>query len=233
MKLLENNPKLITYVDPKAPAAEAFRTLRTNIYFCSPDEKLHTIMLTSPGPGEGKTTITSNLAVALAQGDEDVILVDADLRRGTTHKVFGLNNSIGLTNVLMGKAELDKALQPTSLKGLRVLTSGPIPPNPAELFGSKAMSSLIEELKEKASLVLFDAPPLLVVTDAVLLSTRVDGTVLVIDSGSVPRDVAIKAKNSLSNVKARILGVVLNNMPMTESYYYYYYYSNEKKDEKS
>lgn len=230
---MDKKSSLIVDADPKSPAAEAFRILRTNIQFCSPDTRLHTVMLTSAGPGEGKSTVAANLAVTMAQAEENVILVDADLRRGLLHRTLGLSNAVGLTNVLMGKADLDRALQSTKIENLRVLTTGPLPPNPAELLGSKAMDRVIMELQERASFIIFDAPPALVVTDAPLIATRVDGTILVMDSGSVPREVALKTKASLEGVKAKILGVVLNNMPISESYYYYYYYySSEGKAEK-
>jgi protein-tyrosine kinase len=219
---------LITISNPKSPISESFRTLRTNIQFASVDRELKTIMATSTGPSEGKSTTIANLAVVMAQSEKKVILVDTDLRKPTVHHTFGLQNRTGLTSYLAGQDSLDAILQETDLPNLSVITSGPIPPNPAELLGSKAMERFIEELSFNYDQILFDTPPVIAVTDAQILAAKLDGVLLVIDAGNTNKDVALKAKTSLENVKANILGVVLNNKKMQGDSYYYYYYGGKR-----
>src|SRR5690554_2450082 len=198
---------LITHYDPKSPVAEAFRTLRTNLQFSALDRELRTLLVTSAGPGEGKSTITLNLAIAITQSGKEVILVDADLRKPVIHKRFGLRNEIGLTNILVhGPAE--EALQETAVPNLKVVTSGPIPPNPAEMLASGMMDKVRDFLKERAEMVLFDCPPVVAVTDAAVLSRKVDGVLLVVQLGAVEREAARQAKTLLENVKAPLLGIV-------------------------
>jgi protein-tyrosine kinase len=219
---------LITHFDPKSPVAEAFRTLRTNLQFSALDRELRTLLVTSAGPGEGKSTITLNLAIAIAQAGQKTILVDADLRKPVVHKRLGLNNEIGLTNILMhGPAE--EALQETGIPNLRVVTSGPIPPNPAEMLASGMMDKVRDFLKDRAEMVIFDCPPVVAVTDAAVLSRKVDGVILVVQLGVVERAAARQAKALLENVNAPLLGVVINNVK-ENSGYYYYYYSSEDED---
>lgn len=217
---------LITHLDPKSPVAEAFRTLRTNIQFASPDKPLKTMMITSAGPAEGKSTVLANLAVAMAQSGQKTVVVDADMRRPTQHKLFNIPQTPGLTNILVGKSTIEHALQASGIEGLSILPSGPIAPNPSELLGSKTMDSLIKTLTEMADMVIFDVPPVVAVTDAAVLARRLDGVLLLINSGSVQQEAALKAKELLENVKANILGVVLNNVSSKDgpAYYYYYYY---------
>ncbi|GIP39969.1 tyrosine-protein kinase YwqD [Paenibacillus sp. J31TS4] len=216
---------IITDINPKSPISEAYRTLRTNIEFSAVDEQLKVIMLTSAGPGEGKSTTATNLAVAYAQTNKKVLIMDADLRKSTMHHTFLKTNRSGLTNILVGQMTWEQAVQPTDIPNLDLLTAGPVPPNPSELLASQRMSALLEELKGHYDIVIVDTPPVLVVTDAQVLSTKCDGVVLVIDSGKVKREVAMKAKSNLDHVKVRILGVVLNNLDRKNggSYYYYYY----------
>lgn len=220
--------ELITHLDPKSPIAEAFRTIRTNLQFSSLDSELRTIVITSAGPGEGKSTVLANLAVALAQSDQNVILVDSDLRRPTVHKKFNIENSIGLTNMLM-KGPSDDVLREVGIPNLQVVTSGPLPPNPSELLGSKMMDKVIDYLKSKAEIVLFDCPPVVAVTDAALLGRKVDGVIMVARMGVVHQEALKNAKTLLENVQARILGVVLNGVSTAQSGYgyYYYYYDSE------
>src|SRR5690554_1477116 len=221
---------LITYHDPKSPVAEAFRTLRTNLQFSALDRELRTLLVTSAGPGEGKSTVITNLAVAVAQSGKSVILVDADLRKPVIHKRFGLGNDVGLTNILVhGPAE--SVLQDVGIANLQVVTSGPIPPNPAEMLDSGMMEKTRDFLKEKADIVLFDCPPVVAVTDAALLSRKMDGVLLVVQLGSVEREAARRAKTLLENVQAPLLGLVINNIPAAGGYYYYYYYSDEDEEE--
>ena len=220
--LISNNPKSI--------AAEAYRTLRTNIQFYDVGEPVKRLMVTSAGPGEGKSTTLANLAISFTQNGSKVILVDADLRRPTAHKRFEVSNLRGVTDVLTGKSNLEQALQNTHIEGLRILTCGSIPPNPSEMLGSKKMRELIDSLAGMADIVLIDAPPVLAVTDAAVLATAVDGVLLVAWSGQVSREMAQKAKAQLEAVRARILGVVLNGIKIDGSQQHYYnYYEHEKK----
>ncbi|MED4600749.1 CpsD/CapB family tyrosine-protein kinase [Paenibacillus validus] len=227
-----NRRPIITHENPKSPISEAYRTLRTNIQFSAIDEELRVIMATSAGPGEGKSTTLTNLAVAYAQADMRVVLIDADLRKPTMHHTFSLSNRMGLTSVLSGQAELDEVVRESYIPNLNLITSGPIPPNPSEMLASKRMTKLLDDLKERFDVILIDAPPILAVTDSQIVATKSDGVILVIDSGKVKRDMAIKAKANLEHVNARILGVVLNNMDRknAESYYYYYYGAPESKN---
>jgi capsular exopolysaccharide synthesis family protein len=225
MSRLINKRPIITDTNPKSPISEAYRTLRTNIDFSSIDEQLNVIMLTSAGPGEGKTTTASNLAAAYAQADKKVLLIDADLRKPTLHHMFVRSNRWGLTNIIAGQTTVKEVICETDINNLHLLTSGPIPPNPSEILASKKMSALLEELKLTYDMIIIDTPPALAVTDAQIVATKCDGVILVIDSGKVKREVAMKVKASLEHVKARILGAVLNNLDRKngDSYYYYYY----------
>ena len=221
--------KLIVQEQPKSPVAEAYRTLRTNLQYAKVDGELKTIMFTSAGPGEGKSTTVANTAVALAQSGKKVILVDCDLRKPVQHKTFKLKNQ-GLTNVLVEHLQVADYIQDTSVENLRLVTSGPIPPNPSELLGSLKMAELLAALKDQADIVLIDVPPVVAVTDASVLASQVDGITLVLDSGTVRPEMAQRAKELLTNANGRILGVVLNRVEIDDEHaYYYYYYGNEKK----
>jgi protein-tyrosine kinase len=220
----ERERHLITQLDSKSPIAEAFRTLRTNIQFTSIDHEIRSIMITSTGPSEGKSTISSNLSVVMAQSGKKTLLVDTDLRKPTVHHTFRLLNREGLTNVLAGQGSLEKMVIQTEIDQLDILTSGPIPPNPAELLGSKSMSKFMEEASTQYDMVIFDTPPLIAVADAQILASQVDGVLLVLNSGKTNRDMAVKAKSLLNNVKANILGCVINNRKIQGDNYYYYYY---------
>ncbi|MCR8632405.1 CpsD/CapB family tyrosine-protein kinase [Paenibacillus radicis (ex Xue et al. 2023)] len=229
MLLSTNSRPLITHENPKSPISEAYRTLRTNIQFSAIDEELRVLMVTSAGPGEGKSTTITNLAVVYAQSDKRVVLIDADLRKPTMHHTFNCTNRWGITSVLSGQANLSEVVRTTAIPNLSIITSGPIPPNPSEMLASKRMVATLEELKEQFDIILIDTPPALAVTDAQIVASKCDGVVLVMDSGKVKREMALKAKANLEYVKARILGVVLNNMDRknAESYYYYYYGTKE------
>ncbi|MFD0680801.1 MULTISPECIES: CpsD/CapB family tyrosine-protein kinase [unclassified Paenibacillus] len=229
MLLSTNSRPLITHENPKSPISEAYRTLRTNIQFSAIDEELRVLMVTSAGPGEGKSTTITNLAVVYAQSDKRVVLIDADLRKPTMHHTFNCTNRWGITSVLSGQANLSEVVRTTAIPNLSIITAGPIPPNPSEMLASKRMVATLEELKEQFDIILIDTPPALAVTDAQIVASKCDGVVLVMDSGKVKREMALKAKANLEYVKARILGVVLNNMDRknAESYYYYYYGTKE------
>jgi non-specific protein-tyrosine kinase len=201
---------LITLAEPRSPISEAYRTLRTNLDFAGLDQALNTLLITSPEPGAGKSTMLANLAVVSAQAGRKVILVDTDLRRPSLHSLFRLSNEHGLTDMVMDEAALSQPpLQETEVPGLRVLASGPLPPNPADLLGSQRMGEVIAALKAEADQVLLDAPPVVLVTDAAVLSTQVDGVLLVIGAGKTRREMARTAVQRLEQVNARIVGSVL------------------------
>ena len=222
--------ELITLNNPKSPSAEAYRTLRTNIQFSNVDGNLQTICVTSSGPGEGKTTTVTNLAETFAQAGNRVLIIDADLRRPRVHKVFKLSNHKGLTNVLANQYSIDDVTQVTGTE-VTVITSGPIPPNPSELLGSQKMKDIIIQLKQLYDVIIIDAPPVGMVTDAAILSTIVDGTILVVASGKTEVDGAKRAKQLLENVGARIVGVVMTMIPVSKKGYYgYQYYSYEEQE---
>jgi non-specific protein-tyrosine kinase len=214
--------ELITASNPRSPVAEAYRQLRTNIQFSSLDHPIKTLLVTSTSPEEGKSTTLANLAITMAQADRKVVLVDCDLRRPSLHEIFGISNINGLTTVVADRSISDFPFQESGVDGLRLVTSGPLPPNPSELLGSQRMAEVIEQLKTEADYVLFDTPPIIAVTDAAVLASNVDGVLLVIKSGKTKRDLARKAKALLDNVNANLLGVVLNGVPFDTSLHRYY-----------
>jgi capsular exopolysaccharide synthesis family protein len=186
-------------------------------------------MITSPNPGEGKSTTIANLAIVFAQLGKKVLLVDADLRKPTIHYIFNINNTTGLTNVLMKQATLGDVLQQTPVINLFILPSGTIPPYPAELLGSTAMSQLIDRVNVDFDIVLFDTPPILAVTDAQIMANKCDGSILVVKSGSTEKEGAIRAKDILNTASSKLLGVVLNNKKMKDSNYQTTYYYGQTK----
>ncbi|RKY90300.1 hypothetical protein DRQ15_07710, partial [candidate division KSB1 bacterium] len=219
--------RLVTHLKPKSPYSEAYRSLRTQIQYARSEKPVQTILVSSPGPGEGKSTSVTNLAITMAQMGSKTILVDSDLRRPVLHSLFDLKRDVGLSNYLVGRAEIEEVIRPTSVDNLYLISCGILPPNPSELLGSKRMQELIQQLKNEYDYVLFDSPPLIAVTDAVVMAPWVDGVVLVLRSGKTDRDAAVRAFELLRNVKANVLGTLLNDvLPsyMYGSYYYYYYY---------
>lgn len=208
--------------------AESYRVLRTNIQFASLDKPIKTMLVTSTAPGEGKSTTTANLAIAFAQTGSKVLLIDADLRRPTLHKVFKITNPLGLTNLLVQNVATEMALREVGVPNLRVITSGPIPPNPSEILGGSRMKSLLNSLGEAFDYIIIDSPPTLAVTDSSILSSMVDGVILVVSADEVSRDKAKKAKAQLEGVKANILGVVLNGLENDSRDDYYYYYGQKR-----
>ncbi len=226
-ELQEARKRLVTHFKPKSPISESYRTLRTNLKFSDRDRNLHCMLITSSGPGEGKSTTTANLAIAMSLQGTRTIIVDADLRRPVGHRIFNVEKNRGLTNVLVGNLKLEDAVQPTAIQNLDILTSGILPPNPAELLGSERMRQLLEMLKSKYDTVLLDTPPLIAVTDAAVLSKEVDGVLLVVSSGRTHRAALSRGSDLLRNVNANILGVVLNGVSRENTYgSYYYYYHN-------
>ncbi|WP_278276561.1 polysaccharide biosynthesis tyrosine autokinase [Anaerobranca gottschalkii] len=218
----ENQLKLITMKDPKSPISEAYRMLRTNIQFSNLDNELKTILVTSSGPAEGKSTSISNLAVTMVNMGHKVLLIDADLRKPQIHKIFNLDNDAGMTNILMGE-KIENVVHSISGMKLDIITTGPIPPNPSEILGSKAMKNFIEQCKEKYDIILIDSPPVAVVTDAAVLSKITDGTLFVVAAGQTTMDIAMKAKDMLDKVQAKVIGVLVNKVNIERKKYQYYY----------
>lgn len=221
---------LVTQNDPKNPAAEAYRVIRTGIQFAQAGKELQTIALTSCTPNEGKSTTIANLAVVLTQAGKSVLLIDCDLRNPTVHKNFNLSNKVGLSSCISMGTALSDAVQKTSIEGLYALTGGVIPPNPSELLGSEQMKNVLQRAKEQYDYVLIDTPPVMPVTDALIVSRFVDGMILVIASAEVKVEMARDVKNQLVNAGANILGVVLNKVRSEHhgyGYGYYYYYGND------
>lgn len=218
---------IMAYENPKSPVAEAYRTLRTNIQFSCIDKKVKTIVVTSAGPGEGKSTVASNLAVSITQADKKVLFIDCDLRKPKIHTFFRMRNGEGLTNILVKDLDYKEAINKINyIENFHVLTAGPIPPNPSELLGSKKMKGFIEKVKDEYDMVILDAPPVGMVTDAAILSTIVDGTIFVCAVGEANIEATKVAKNLLDKVNANILGVVLNKVPVKGGGYYKYHYYN-------
>jgi len=224
----DRSSNLITISNPRSPISEAFRTLRTNLEFSSLDKPLRSMVVTSAAPEEGKSTMLANLAVALAQAGKKVILVDCDLRRPSLHQIFNAHATPGFTDMMRDDALMQKPpLQETAVPNLSLLASGTIPPNPAELVASRRMSEVITALQKQADMVLFDAPPVIAVTDAAVLSSKVDAVLLVVSAGKTKRDQAKKAKALLDKVNAHLIGTVLTNVK-GEAALYQYYASEEK-----
>lgn len=223
--------RLIVQEQAKSPIAEAYRTLRTNIQFSKVDGELKTILFTSSGPGEGKSTTTANTAVAIAQSGKKVILMDCDLRKPVQHKIFAKRNK-GVTNVLVEELNPVDLLQETEVDNLLLLPSGPIPPNPSELLGTTMMMQMIEVLKDHCEYLIIDAPPVVAVTDASVLASKVDGIILVVNSGTNRPEMVQKAKELLLKAQGHILGVALNRVEIEEEHAYYYYYYGEEKNKK-
>ncbi len=235
----DSTPQVYTLSQPKSLAAEAYRTLRTNLQFSSLDTRLRSLVVTSAVATEGKTTTAANLAVVMAQAGRRAVLVDGDLRRPSTHKLFGLSNRTGLTAALVeDPAALNGYLQETDVENLRVMTAGPVPPNPQELLGSQRMEELLHRLEEEADIVVLDTPPALVVADANVLAARADGVLMVVNTGRTRRAAVQQAAEGLTQVGANLMGGVLNMVETRGgrssyyqySYYYSHYYGDQGRD---
>lgn len=221
------------FINPRSPAAEAFRTLRTSLHYVVDKDSCKVVLVTSVNPADGKTIVCTNLAVALAQAGEKVLVIDADIRKPRCHKVFALRNRTGLTNVLVDAMDLSEAAQESTVPGLSVLTSGPIPPNPAELLESRAMENVIQLAKSRYDHVLVDSPPAGALADATILASKVDGIIMVLTAGETRVDHARDVKDTLERAKGKILGVVLNKVRYSakDYRYKYYYYEDSGSDE--
>ncbi|SER69887.1 capsular exopolysaccharide family [Gracilibacillus ureilyticus] len=215
--------QLITKLNPRSPISEQYKTVRTNLQFASVDGELNSLLITSSGPAEGKSTITANLAVVFAQQGKKVLLIDADMRKPTLHYTFQMDNLQGLSSVLVGGYTLDESIISSEISGLDLLACGPIPPNPSELLGSKKMEQLVEEAVAQYDLVIFDTPPVLAVTDAQILGNLCEGVVMIVRSKQTEYESAQRAKELLDKGNAKLLGVVLNDKEIKRGSQYYYY----------
>lgn len=224
--------RLISALSAHSGALESYRVLRTNLRFVSVDKAVRTITITSALPGDGKTLTTANLGIALAMDGVRVALVDADLRHPMLHRLFDLGRTSGLTSVLTREATLDAALVASGIEGLSVLPSGPVPPNPTELVSTQALSSLNEDLLTRVDIVLMDTPPVLAAADAALTAARCDGVLLIVRAGVTDRRLALRAREALDHVHARILGTVLSGVQEGEAYGYYYGYYGQGAEER-
>lgn len=223
--LADSTGQVVSMTDPHSPAAEAYRSLRTSIQFLALDTPVVTIEVTSPSPREGKTTTVANLGVAMARAGQRVVIVGCDLRRPVVHEFFGLDGTLGLTSVILGKAPLSAVLAVVpGHNRLSVLPSGPLPPNPAEILSSWRFAEVLSSLQQNADVVLIDSPPVLPVTDAMVLSGRVDATVLVALAGVTARQEVTRATDLLTQVGAPIVGAVLNGIAQSAEYGFGYDY---------
>lgn len=219
---------IIAHTDAKSPIAEAYRVLRTNIQYSNFDKQLKTIVITSSGPMEGKTTTAVNLAATFAHAGIKVLLIDSDLRKPKVHNFFMLFNDRGLTNMIASHGDFKEYVEPSNIPNLDILTCGTIPPNPSEVLASNSMKQFIQKASEEYDIIIMDAPPVGIVTDAAIISTYVDGTILVANSGHVEIEAIKRAKELLCQVNANIIGVVLNKLDKKSGknkYNYQQYYS--------
>lgn len=220
--LTDAQKALHVHAQPKSSVAECCRAVRTNLLFMSPDEPARSLLITSSGPEEGKSTTSISLAISMAQSGSRVLLLDTDMRRPRLHKAFGVSNELGVSSVVVGEGTLDAAIKTTEVPNLYVLPCGPIPPNPAELLHTQAFAELFKQLLERFDRVILDSPPIGAVADALVLSTQVSGVVLVVKGGVTQREVAKRAVKQLADVRARLFGVVINDVDLESSKYYYY-----------
>lgn len=214
---------LVTITDKASPIAEQYRTIRTNIQFASVNRKIQTIVVTSSGPLEGKSTTAANVAVVFAKASQRVLLVDADMRKPTVHKTFGLSNEVGLSKALISNNSVSDVSQPSMVDNLSVVTSGPKPPNPSELLSSTQMNQVIDEARHLYDVIIFDMPPVVTVTDAQIMASKADGTLLVVRESVTRKDDLTKAKKLLEMVQAQVLGVVYNGAKDVKDRSYHYY----------
>ena len=230
--------ELIAHKDPKSPVSETFRTLRTNIQFMNSNKELKTLLITSTVPGEGKSWIASNLAVAFAQAGKKVVLIDADMRKGRLYNIFGVLPRPGLSNYLSGISEINQDrtnllnyIRETEVPNLYIMPAGNIPPNPSELLITSRMTELLEKLKQESDLIIIDATPSKLVTDAVILSRIVDSTIIVTAHNQTKKDDLDKVTKDIKNVGGNVIGVVYNKIPIsTKKYNQTYYYASRQSN---
>jgi tyrosine-protein kinase Etk/Wzc len=238
-EIMRISSTLVTKYTPRSPVSEAYRAIRTNIQFSKIDAPLKSLVVTSAAPSEGKSTTAANLAFTTAMAGARTLLIDADLRRPVVHSLFGLEREPGMTNILVERLPLEQVIKPSGVENLDILTCGAIPPNPSELLGSQRMRALVAQLKGRYDLVIFDSPPAITVTDTAVLSSQVEGVVMVILSHGTDRRALARAKNLLTNVGANILGAILNRIDLSgigssyDYYYHYHYYYYSDEDPKS
>ena len=216
---------LVVHEQPKSTVAECCRTIRTNLLFMSPDHPIRTILVTSAAPKEGKTTTSIDLAIAMADSGNRVLLIDADMRRPRIHKAFELPNGAGLSSLILGEGNMEDTILSTGVPNLSAVTCGPIPPSPSELLHSAGFTALLGRLSQQFDRIIIDSPPVAAVSDALIIATQVDGAVLVVKAGKTTREAVQRAARSLGDVKARILGAILNDIDMQDSRYGGYYYA--------
>lgn len=230
-ELKSRSNELIVLNNPKSPVTEAYRSIRTNLNFMSPDKPLKTLVITSSAAAEGKSLTLVNLALSIAQNGKKVIIIDADLRKPMQQKFFEMTNFNGLSSILTGEIGFDEALRETNVEGVSLISTGVIPPNPAELLGSRKMEEILKRAHEEADMVLIDTPPVIAVTDASILASKVDGVILVVASHQTHDQILVKSREILERAQANIVGVVLNKYPVhhENQYYHYYYYGHHKK----
>jgi capsular exopolysaccharide synthesis family protein len=214
---------LITLTDPRSPVSEAYRSLCVNLTFSGPDKQLRTLLVTSAGTGEGKSTIVANLAVTFAERGVRTIVVDCDLRHPVQHEIFDLSNDQGLTSLFLDEYDhTDLPLGDVAVDNLRVLPSGPLPLIPSQLLGSRKLPEIVALLSQEADMVLFDSPPLIAVTDASMLAPHVDGVLLAVTAGHSKRQQLRRAKQRLGQVQANLVGAVVSNVPLAAGLRHYY-----------
>ncbi len=238
-KLAAGGPDLVVFREPKSAIAECCRAIRTNLLFMTPDKPFRTLLVTSANPQEGKSSTVINLGITMAQSGSRVLLVDTDMRRPRLHKAFKVSNEVGISSVVVGERTLDDAIKSTEVPNLFVLPCGPIPPNPSEMLHTRAFRELLEQVQGKFDKVVLDSPPVGVVADAAVLASGADASLLVLKAARTPREMARKAVRALSDVNAKLLGAILNDVDLEnpkygEVYYAYYrygYYYADKKDE--
>ena len=233
-KLPEQESRMLVHFSHRAPEAEAYRMLNTNIQFGEVDKPIRTLLITSSAPGEGKSITAANLGITMAQSGERVLLVDTDMRKPMLHRLFRLERQPGLTDFFLGEAEMQDIMKNTQIDNLSIITSGATPPNAPQLLASQKMKELIEELKGQFDIIVFDSPPVTVVTDPVVLGSNLDAVCLVIEAEGTNRDIALKAKEILTNVNANLFGVILNKVDVRKGYgyyYYYYYYHDDDRED--
>lgn len=206
---------------PKSIDAEAYRSLRSNIEYSSFDDEYRVIVVTSSVPGEGKSTTSGNLAIALAQSGNSVLLVDCDMRKPSIHKMFKISNAAGTAELLLRKKLFEEVANKYN-ENLTIITAGKIPPNPSEMLASRAMTAFIEEMKKEFKYIILDTPPLQAVTDAQVLSTKADGVLLVVKAGSTKKEMVLNSVDLIKKVHGKVIGTVLNGVENKKNNYYYY-----------